>query len=173
LAHPQHEEVRQRYDYCCGYCGVSETDTGGELTVDHYHPVSRGGEDSDDNLVYACMRCNLHKSDTLQGEAEADMEQRILHPLRDNVSEHLRENHENGLLEPLTATGEFHIRTLRLNRPALVAHRRRRNLESLEAQQVRLVKLSLADVRARLAVQNLLILHLLSWLVARHQEPEE
>jgi HNH endonuclease len=56
VAHPKLDAVRQRYQYRCGYCGVSETDTGGELTVDHYRPVTAGGDDSDDNLIYCCPR---------------------------------------------------------------------------------------------------------------------
>lgn len=61
MAHPRLQIVRERYSNCCGYCGVSETDAGGELTVDHFRPLSAGGDDSDDNLVYACIRCNQYK----------------------------------------------------------------------------------------------------------------
>jgi hypothetical protein len=35
MAHPKLQMVRARYAFCCGYCGVSEADVGGELTVDH------------------------------------------------------------------------------------------------------------------------------------------
>lgn len=64
VPHPKHERVRQRYDGRCGYCGLSEVDAGGELTVDHFRPVAAGGGDDDDNLVYACFRCNLYKGDS-------------------------------------------------------------------------------------------------------------
>jgi hypothetical protein len=30
--------VRKRADFACEYCGVSEIDSGGELTIDHYCP---------------------------------------------------------------------------------------------------------------------------------------
>ena len=60
MAHPKHEQVRQHYGQRCGYCGITETDAGGELTIDHYRPVAAGGNDSDDNLVYACFRCNQY-----------------------------------------------------------------------------------------------------------------
>lgn len=63
MPHPRHQEVRQRYQRCCGYCGVTETEGGGELTVDHFRPVSAGGDDREENLVYACFRCNLYKGD--------------------------------------------------------------------------------------------------------------
>jgi DNA-directed RNA polymerase subunit RPC12/RpoP len=61
MAHPRLPTVRERYAFCCGYCGVCEADVGGELTVDHFCPVSAGGDDSDENLVYACVRCNQYK----------------------------------------------------------------------------------------------------------------
>lgn len=55
--------VRALYDYCCGYCGVTETDYGAELTIDRHHPRAQGGGDAPANLVYACFACNTHKGD--------------------------------------------------------------------------------------------------------------
>lgn len=110
--------LRELYQFRCGYCGVSETDMGAELTTDHYHPVSQGGSDDFENLVYCCHACNEFKGDFWQAESE----ERLLHPLHDNVAVHLAEN-ENGTLTGLTQTGRFHIQRLRLNRPPLVAHR--------------------------------------------------
>ena len=55
--------VRQRARFVCEYCGVSEIGGGGELTIDHFHPLSKGGGDQPDNLIYCCVRCNLHKGD--------------------------------------------------------------------------------------------------------------
>lgn len=126
MAHFKHQSVRVLYAYCCGYCGLSETDAGGELTVDHHEPVSAGGDDSDDNLVYACFRCNLHKGAFTPSEAQRAQGLRLLHPLRDNLAEHLRENRETGRLESLTALGALHIFTLELNRDALIANRLQR-----------------------------------------------
>jgi 5-methylcytosine-specific restriction endonuclease McrA len=50
--------LRQRYNFCCGYCGVRETDVGAALTIDHFQPISRGGEDTPANWVYCCFACN-------------------------------------------------------------------------------------------------------------------
>ena len=108
VAHPKHQSVRARYHYRCGYCGISEVDAGGELTVDHYHPVSAGGDDSDENLVYACVRCNLYKSDYWPDAHDVEAGRFVLHPIRDDVTQHLRENELTGELEPLTGTGRFH-----------------------------------------------------------------
>lgn len=50
--------VRQRASFACEYCGVTETAAGGELTVDHFRPVTHGGTDELANLIYCCQRCN-------------------------------------------------------------------------------------------------------------------
>lgn len=56
-------QVRQRANFACEFCGVTETDTGGELTVDHFCPQTKGGTDDPDNLLYSCHRCNQYKAD--------------------------------------------------------------------------------------------------------------
>lgn len=48
----------------CGYCGGHE-----DLTIDHILPKSRGGEDSWENLVTACNRCNNKKGNRTPDEA--------------------------------------------------------------------------------------------------------
>jgi 5-methylcytosine-specific restriction endonuclease McrA len=57
------ELVRATYNYQCGYCGVTEMLAGGRLEIDHFHPVSHGGLESTDNLIYACTTCNRFKGD--------------------------------------------------------------------------------------------------------------
>ena len=125
MAHPRHDLVRARYEGRCGYCGVGEVDAGGELTVDHYVPASAGGDDSDDNLIYCCVRCNLYKSDFTPDARQTAAGLRVLHPVRDRVADHVALEETTGLLIPKTETGRFHLALLHLNRPALVAHRRR------------------------------------------------
>ena len=55
--------TRAVYAFRCGYCGVSETQCGAELTYDHFRPQSRNGTDEAANLVYACHACNEFKGD--------------------------------------------------------------------------------------------------------------
>ncbi len=57
------DQVRDRAKFACEYCGVTEADTGGPLTVDHFRPRTSGGTDELDNLLYCCFRCNLYKAD--------------------------------------------------------------------------------------------------------------
>ena len=82
-----------------------------------------------------CHACNSHKGDYWQpGTAR-----RLLHPLRDNLAEHLVSS-DDGTLRSLTETGTFHIRRLRLNRAALVARRQRlRRQETARAVQQELL----------------------------------
>ena len=40
----------------CAYCGAENA-----TTVDHVIPVARGGDDNENNLVCACVRCNTSK----------------------------------------------------------------------------------------------------------------
>ncbi|WP_110588286.1 HNH endonuclease [Microbacterium suaedae] len=49
--------VLRRDAHRCAYCGRNAT------TIDHVQPRSRGGADSWENLVAACVRCNNVKSD--------------------------------------------------------------------------------------------------------------
>lgn len=49
--------VLRRDAHRCGYCSKAAT------TIDHILPRSRGGADSWENLVAACLRCNNIKSD--------------------------------------------------------------------------------------------------------------
>ncbi|MCA1630800.1 MAG: HNH endonuclease [Acidobacteria bacterium] len=51
----------------CQYCGKGLPPS--ELTLDHVHPRSRGGESSWDNLVACCKRCNHRKGSRTPEEA--------------------------------------------------------------------------------------------------------
>ncbi|MBM3262039.1 MAG: HNH endonuclease [candidate division Zixibacteria bacterium] len=53
------KNVLKRDGHQCQYCGTTK----GPLTVDHVIPRNRGGEDSWENLVCACQKCNNHKGD--------------------------------------------------------------------------------------------------------------
>lgn len=140
MAHPLHEQVRHLFGYRCAYCGVHEADGGGELTVDHYCPRAAGGTDDLSNLVYACHRCNQYKADYWPTVEEAAAGFILLHPQHHDLSEHYRRNELTGRLEPLTATGEFNLRLLHLNRPPLVAHRLSRRAAKAIEQRVQLLE---------------------------------
>ena len=60
----------QRDGHLCLYCGNAFADA--DLSRDHVHPISRGGQDVWANVVTACKRCNHHKGN--RNPEEAGME---------------------------------------------------------------------------------------------------
>jgi hypothetical protein len=154
----ERDALRALYQFRCGYCGTTEVDAGGELTVDHFQPRSRNGADISANRVYACILCNDYKGDYWQPASV----RRILHPLRDNQAEHVSEG-EDGRLVPLTETGQFHVERLQLNRPQLVLQRQRnwqlqsllRRLEELEEENAALLHyIQVVEEQVRLLIEQ-------------------
>lgn len=60
----------------CQYCGK----TGGDLTIDHIVPKSRGGEDDWENMVAACLRCNVGKGNKTPEEAGLSIRVKPIRP---------------------------------------------------------------------------------------------
>lgn len=54
-AHNEAHPSWKKWDGACVYCGDFAD------VLDHVHPVARGGTDDPDNLVPACLFCNLSK----------------------------------------------------------------------------------------------------------------
>lgn len=154
MSRPELELIRQRYAFACGYCGVSEVSTGGLLTVDHYCPLSAGGDDSLDNLVYACVRCNQYKYTFWPSDGDKALGLRILHPLQDILVHHYRHNPQTGQLEPLTETGRFHITLLRLNRPQLVRYRLAQQLRDVLEGKLALLEQQIHELHETIAAQE-------------------
>lgn len=58
--------ILERDRHTCQYCNYK----GEHLTLDHVTPRSRGGGDTWENLVAACVRCNVHKGNRTPKEAD-------------------------------------------------------------------------------------------------------
>jgi 5-methylcytosine-specific restriction endonuclease McrA len=71
------KNIFRRDSYKCAYCGRSDL----PLTVDHIIPRARGGEDSWENLVTACVHCNNKKGDKTPAEANLKM---LVRPYKPN-----------------------------------------------------------------------------------------
>lgn len=162
------DELRKQYNYSCGYCQVTETSVGGELTVDHFKPRAAGGSDDLANLVYACQRCNLYKHQFWPNDAQLRRGERVLHPLRDELTQHLYLNHLSGQLEALTPTGQFHITLLQLNRPQLVKRRLAQQLAEVVQQKLALAEQQNREMHNTMQIQQRYI-DLLAALLARRQ----
>ncbi|MGD8792899.1 MAG: HNH endonuclease [Anaerolineae bacterium] len=125
------QSIRALYGFRCGYCSVTETESGGQLEIDHFLPRSQGGQDTLDNLVYACRACNSFKGDYWPPPG-ASPDLILLHPRKDDLSMHI-DSLPDGRLIGLTKRGWFHIQRLRLNRAQLIELR----LQRVELQRLR------------------------------------
>jgi hypothetical protein len=117
------QEVRARAGFACEYCGITERDAGSELTIDHFKPKSASGADDAENLVYACFRCNLHKSDYW---TESETAPQIFNPRLQSAAAHFLLA-PDGVIYAISEIGDLTIARLKLNRPPLVVHRRKIN----------------------------------------------
>lgn len=70
------KNILRRDSYKCCYCGRGDL----PLTIDHIVPKAKGGKDSWENLVCACVVCNNKKSDRTPEEAEMSFEQKPFKP---------------------------------------------------------------------------------------------
>lgn len=60
---PTRQAIFKRDGHTCQYCGAK-----GTLTLDHVQPRSKGGGDTWENLVAACVSCNNRKGDRTPAE---------------------------------------------------------------------------------------------------------
>ncbi len=70
------KNILRRDGHRCQYCGRSDA----VLTVDHVFPRARGGEETWENLVCACVHCNNKKGDRTPEEAKMRLDRKPLRP---------------------------------------------------------------------------------------------
>lgn len=113
--------VLQRASGRCEYCKSLRKYSPQPFTIDHILPVALKGSDALDNLALACGGCNGHKSnkttalDPITGK-EAD----LFHPREQVWQEHFDWDADSEQMIGLTPTGRATVRSLKLNREALV-----------------------------------------------------
>ena len=79
------------------------------------------------NLYWVCIPCNMIKHDKWPTSEQLNRGYRFADPCREqDAGIHFVES-DDGLLQPLTPCGEYHISMLRLNRSWLQQHRHDRN----------------------------------------------
>jgi 5-methylcytosine-specific restriction endonuclease McrA len=85
-----------RDKHLCLYCGNHFHRH--ELTRDHVHPVSRGGQDVWENVVSACTHCNLRKGNRTPQQAHMPL---LAVPYRPSWVEHLILSNRNILADQM------------------------------------------------------------------------
>ena len=62
----------------CQYCGRKFSSS--ELSLDHVIPISRGGKSTWDNVVCACLPCNVRKGNKLLAECGIQLKRQPVRP---------------------------------------------------------------------------------------------
>ena len=71
------KNILQRDSNCCQYCGEKKE----KLSIDHIMPKSRGGIDSWENVITACLKCNIKKGSRTPSEANMPLSKMPLKPI--------------------------------------------------------------------------------------------
>jgi CRISPR/Cas system Type II protein with McrA/HNH and RuvC-like nuclease domain len=69
------KNIFERDDYKCYYCGEKVTQN--NATLDHKTPISKGGDNSKENLVTCCFECNSIKSGKTLEEVAPKLLERV------------------------------------------------------------------------------------------------
>ena len=113
------EAVRRRAGSRCEYCHATE-DLAGRMRfhVEHITARQHRGDDSLENLAFACPFCNAHKGTNLTGiDPDTGSIAPLFHPRRDSWPEHFVEI-EGEII------GRATVVVLKMNDPLAVALRR-------------------------------------------------
>lgn len=109
--------VRARANEVCEYCLASSLYSFHAFTIDHVVPISKGGKNDQDNLVFSCQYCNSSKYnkvaslDLLTGNLVP-----LFNPRRDNWSEHFIWNDGFSSIIGITPIGRATVICLKMNR---------------------------------------------------------
>jgi hypothetical protein len=118
------DQVRARAAARCEYCFKPEGISAYKHHPDHIIPPLHGGDDSLENLAWACFQCNTTKSGQI---ASYDFENHELTPLfnprQQSWDEHFRKDGETIL--GITPVGRVTVRVLQLNNSEQLETRRR------------------------------------------------
>jgi len=106
--------VRERAGQRCEYCGMHQALQGATFHVEHVIPKSRGGPTELHNLAWACVSCNLHKSDRAEVlDPGTGTTVPLFNPRQDSWSDHFSWNEFK--IEGKSAIGQATIDALQLN----------------------------------------------------------
>jgi hypothetical protein len=117
------QQVYERANGCCEYCQTCEANTGQTMQVDHIDP---NGSDLLENLCLSCWNCNNHKHKAMiVTDPDTGDQVPLFNPRSQSWSEHFRWIDNETRIRGLTPVGRATVARLKMNRPAIVAARRR------------------------------------------------
>jgi hypothetical protein len=123
-------DFRFRRAYCLTHEFYFQGDDGGE--IDHFRPLNPPEETGKyfahlrndySNLYWVCRVCNNRKGNKWPTDERYERGERFLDPCEEDHDSHWR-TWPDGTVTSLTTIGQYTVRQLSLNRPALVQYRR-------------------------------------------------
>jgi hypothetical protein len=112
----QRELVAQRADDQCEYCRMHQDHAVKNHEPDHIIPLKHGGNDSDENLAWACFQCNRYKGSEVGAyDSHTGHLVTLFNPRQHSWHEHF--SIEAGEIVAHTDIGRVTILVLQLNRP--------------------------------------------------------
>lgn len=121
---PHYSFVAARAKHICEYCQAFEAVFNLPFEVEHITPLSRGGNDDENNLALSFRSCNLYKSNSVSAFAdETEIEVRLFNPREDIWVEHFIREATTGEIKDLTSIGKVTISRLRMNNKRQIAAR--------------------------------------------------
>jgi hypothetical protein len=120
----QRQQLSQRANYRCEYCLLHEDHSVKKHEPDHIIPIKHGGEDTLDNLAWACFQCNRYKgSEVAAFEQESGELTPLFNPRQHEWKEHF--TIDAGHIVPKSVIGRVTVMVLQLNRLGRVQVRTR------------------------------------------------
>ncbi len=106
--------VAHRADGCCEYCRLPQSAVDVTFHVEHIVAKQHGGGDDDENLAFACDRCNFHKGPNLASvDSLTQAVVMLFHPRRDEWETHF--TFHGADIVGLTPTGHATVQLLQRN----------------------------------------------------------
>ena len=123
MTNARRESVRRRAGGRCEYCRLPDVALSPEdFHVEHIIARKHQGNDTEENLAWACVFCNLYKGANLAGlDPETGQLTPLFHPRRDRWENHFRLDEARIL--GLTPIGRTTAWVLRMNSDILLSLR--------------------------------------------------
>ena len=115
ISNEQRRIVRERANYCCEYCRVSQSSQLARFHVDHVVATKHGGTDTVDNFCLACAKCNGYKGSNVAAlDPLTRAATKLYDPRQQNWDDHFT-IYPDATLSGRTPEGRTTIFVLRMN----------------------------------------------------------
>lgn len=117
--------IISRANGLCEYCKSPSNFSTKPFSIEHIVPRSKSGLDNQQNLAFACIGCNIYKSDKTEFiDLISQQKHQLFNPRTMNWDEHfIWDNYFTSIIGK-TATGRVTIEAIKLNRLQLKNLRR-------------------------------------------------